>query len=189
MPALFDVNMGMNRRAEEREVSHEIDDFVAHEFIGPAQALGIQNLRLIENDRVVEVSTASETRVTQGFDFVNEAECPCGREIALEDSFIERRDFERLPTDTRMRKIDCIRDPKRVRGFDSNRPIALANFEGLDNPEFTPWNALPLPSRATNQFHEGCGTPVHCRNFRSPDFDPDVVDFEREERGEQMFNR
>jgi len=142
--------MGMNGRTEEREISHEIDDFVAHEFIGPAQALGIQNLRLIENDRVVEVSPASETRIAQGFDFVNEAKCTCGREIAFEDVFIEGRDLERLATDTRMRKVDRIRDPKRVRGFDSNPSIAVANFKGLDNREFTPWNALPLPSRTTN---------------------------------------
>ncbi len=180
--------MGMNGRAEESEISHEIDDFVAYEFIGPAQAIGVENLRLIENDRVVEVPAAREASVTQGFDFANEAKRTCRRKIAFEDLFIEGRDFERLATDTGMRKVDRIRDPKSVRGFDPNPAIAIANLEGLDNREFTRTGALPLLSGAPNQFHEGRSTPVHRRNFRSLDFDANVVDSECEKRGQQMLD-
>jgi len=189
MTSLFDMDPGVKEPSEKSQISDEIDDLVTDEFVGPAWTLGIENLRLVENDRIVEVSATSQPGGAQRFDFVGEPESPRGSQLALENPLVEAWDLERLSADTGMGKVDRIGNMENLGGFDSDPTIRFANLEGFDHRKRASRSDLSLFSREPNPFDERRSTPVHHRDLRPPDLDSNVVDLERKERGKQVFDR
>jgi hypothetical protein len=71
-------------RPEQREIAAQVEHLVAHELVGPAQALRVHHLLVVEHDGVVERATACEARVPERVHLAQEAERARRRDVALE---------------------------------------------------------------------------------------------------------
>jgi hypothetical protein len=67
-----------------REIAAQVEHLVAHELVGPAQALRVHHLLVVEHDRVVERAAAREASVPERVDLAQEPERARRRDVALE---------------------------------------------------------------------------------------------------------
>jgi hypothetical protein len=93
--------------AEQVEIADRVEQLVADELVGKAQALGVQHAVLVEHHRVVEPATERKAAIAQVFDLMHEAERACARDF-LEVGGFGEIDLHRLrrALDHRMAKLD-----------------------------------------------------------------------------------
>ena len=89
MATFFDLHVSMKRCPQKGEISHEIDDLVTNEFVGPTEALRVEDPRLVEDDRIVEASTKCESGVAQSLYFAGEAKRTRRREFSFVGFFVD----------------------------------------------------------------------------------------------------
>ena len=161
---------------------------MTNEFVGPAQPSFIENLLVVQYDRVFDSAPEREAGAMQRFDFVRKTEGSRRREVALENLLIEARHLEGLAPDTGMVEIDRIGDPQFIRRIDPNRTIALEDFDRLLDRELGSRSGLRRSASAPEAVDEvGC-TSVHGRNLGAGNLDPKIVDLEGKEGGEEMLD-
>ena len=188
--ALLDRDLRMDPGADEGEIAEQVDELVAHELVGKSQTAGRQESVVPQHEGIRVVAAAGEALRTQRFDFGGEAEGPSRCELRLEDVRIEGREHVALAADARVGEVDRVVDPEPVAGRDPDAPIAVRDLElarHLELPPATP-ESVRSPARRRRADEES-GAAVERRDLAAADFDPRVVDTEREQRGEQVLDR
>jgi hypothetical protein len=162
---------------------------VAHELVGPAQALRVHHLLVVEHDRVVERAATREACVPERVDLAQEAERARRRDVALESLRRERAEVDLLAADRRVLEVDRIAHAEVARRLDADRAIAVDHLDlAADPQQLALFALLEDPGRA-DQVHERRRAAVHHGQLGAVDLDPDVVDTEAEQRGEQVLDR
>src|SRR5205085_9135899 len=87
MPGFNRDDMAANPLPEKREVADNIEDFVAHEFIGESQWFLAQDRVAADDDRIFEAASLDQVLVHQSLDVFVKHERPCRRDLA----FVYRR--------------------------------------------------------------------------------------------------
>ena len=64
------------RVSEQVQVADRVEHLVLGEFVVVAQALGVQDPRLVEDDRILEIAAERQTGGTHRLDVLHEAESP-----------------------------------------------------------------------------------------------------------------
>ena len=89
VPALLHRHVGMQGRSQKRQISEQIDDLMANEFISKAESTFIQDSVVVQHDRVLEVSSQREPPRAKRLHFVNESEGARARQLACEAAGID----------------------------------------------------------------------------------------------------
>ena len=107
MPGLVRRERREERLAQQIQVADRVEQLVPDEFIGEAQALGVQYAVLVEHHGIVESAAERKAVVAQVLDLVHEAEGARARDF-LEVRGLGEIDFHRLrrALDHRMAEID-----------------------------------------------------------------------------------
>ena len=184
----LDDDVALDGHADQSEVADQVEDLVPHELVGPAEAVAVEHAALVHHHGVVEIAAAGETVAPQGLYLVEEAEGARPTDLALEALSAQRESLECLATDGGMGVVDGVADPERATGIDADRPLAIANLDGLADAHPPALGSLVEDAGGADQEDEGCRTPVHHRDLGPVDLDAHVVDAQAVEGGEQVFD-
>ena len=90
MATFFDLHVSVKKCAQKGKISHQIDDLVTDEFVGPMKAPRVEDPCLVEDDRIVETSTKCESCLAQSLYFVGESKRTRRREFSFVGFFVDR---------------------------------------------------------------------------------------------------
>src|SRR5262245_26526071 len=188
MAAALDGDMALERQPEQRQVAEQVEHLVAHELVGPAQPVAVQDAELVHHHGVVEVAPAGEAAPPERLHLAQEAEGAGAAQLALEALVVDHEVPELLAADRRMGEVDRVGDPQPAARLDADQPVAVADLERAAHAQRAARNALVEDAGRPDQEHERGGAAVHHRNLGAVDLDAHVVDAEAAERGEQMLD-
>src|SRR5258708_21730949 len=137
---------------DQRQVSNQIQNFVAHKLVVETQR-GIHHSIAGQHNRVLVGSSADQPLLAHGFGLMQKSECPrrsnVGNVIPVGQSLRES-----LAPDQRMRKVDSVRNRVVLLRIHRDELVAFAKLKGLKDPDVSSWAPLfPYP-RAADQVNE-----------------------------------
>src|SRR6476661_2974753 len=119
-------------QTQKGEVTDEIQDFMAHKFVGKPQTGLIQDPVLRKDDRVLEIASTTKSTGPERFNFLQEPEGPCFRDLGRKRmcGMLIRIG---LGSDQRMVILDRIGNSWRGRRLDPDAPRSIDDFQRPGN--------------------------------------------------------
>ncbi|MCY1233760.1 hypothetical protein D9M72_463150 [compost metagenome] len=177
------------RRAGKRQVAHGVERLVTHEFVGVTKAFDVDDRIVVgDHDGILQRRAERVTGRPEALDVTHEAERAGTRQFALE----HRRRHVALPglaTDQRAIEVDLDLEAHAVIGRELRPGRARFDAHRLDDADVATLDCKGANAHLLDRVDEGFGAAVHDRHFGAVNFDRQVVEAERIDRGHHMFDR
>ena len=171
------------------QVAHRIEDLVADELVGVAQAVVVDHAEFVEHDRVVHRATEAEVALAHEFEIAHETEGARAADfadVALGRELDHRARLRR--GNGRMIEFDGEAQAETVVRLETGDLVAVAHFHGLEDADEALGRVLFDDAGRLQQEHEGAGGTVHDRHFGRRQFDVEIVDAQARQRGHQVLD-
>ncbi len=118
-----------NGPSDEHEITEEVEHLVAYTLVVEPHPFWVDEGMIVEDERVVERSSESETSLLEKGDLFEKAEGSRGSDVAEESSSIEGP-LDRLETNRRVWEVNRVVDVKAVRWSCDEVRITFPNLDG-----------------------------------------------------------
>src|ERR1700733_4427164 len=177
----------LQRPADQRQISNQIQRFMAPEFVREAQ-WAVQDGGIVHNDGVGQRAAANQPHFLKRDKLLHKSECPSRAQLAIERFAIDGH-FDFLRASARMLIIHEAVDAKFIRRIDPDAAVAVGELQWLDDMD-----VMTLPPESpgaglSKHLDEGLGGPVQDRQFQGVQLHEDVVDTAAIQRRQKMFGR
>ena len=162
---------------------------MAHEFVGVAQAILVEDAELVEHDRVVHRAAQAEVALAHVLEVAHEAEGAGAADFADVGLGGEVDLGPRQGVgDRRVVEAHGEPDPEPVVRGEAGELVAVAHLDRPPDADEALRRVLLGDAGGLQQEHERAGRAVHDRDFGGGQFDVGVVDAEAGERGQQVLD-
>jgi hypothetical protein len=178
------------RMAEQVEIADRVEHLVADELVVEAQALAVEDLGLVEDDRRLQAAAQAQARRPHRLDVLHEAERAGARDLAHVRMLGEvDDDVAILRAEHRMREVDAEVELEPGERVEARPLVAVAGLDGARNAQVFLRRLLLDDARRLQQEHVGPRAAIHDRQLGTGDVDVEVVDAETGERRHQVLDR
>ena len=177
-----------DRRAGQSQVSDGVECLVAHELVGIAQALAIDDAVVADSDGVVERSAKGQAGRPQALDVLHEAEGARPRQLAAEGPRIEV-DLDALLANEGRVELNLNIEMEAVIGRKLADSASVLNGHRLQDLEEAAGRVELDQAHLVDGLDELGGAAIHDRHFGAVDLDQGIVDAEAAQRCEKMLDR
>ena len=108
MAGLHRDEVADHRHAQKREVADGVEDLVAHELIGEAKPLGVQDVEVVHHHGVLQGTAPRQARAVQLLHVALEAESARPRDLLPEGAAVQLESAS-LVADQRVLEVDRVR--------------------------------------------------------------------------------
>ncbi len=169
------------------EIAHRIECLVAHELVGEAQALAVDDAVVADRHGVLEGGTQRKPSRPQPLDVLHEAEGAGAGELTAEGAGIYV-DIDPLGPDQRRVEIDLHVEMEAVMGGQLAKGAAVLHADLFQDFEEAA-RAIELgQADLVDGLDEAGGAAVHDRHFRAVNLDQRVVDAKTAQSREQVLD-
>lgn len=173
--------------AQQGKVSDQIENLVADKLVLEAKWAILHSI-FGEDDGVLRRCTADQSHIAQRLLVLYEAESP-SRSDLVHVVVPHQIEFEALPSDHGMRKIDGICHRIVVAGIYTDELIALPHFDCPFDPPVGARSPQPAQVNPLDGLQKGQGAAIEDWEFQVIELDDGIVDPCSNERRENMLGR
>src|SRR5579863_10335695 len=174
-----------NLLAQQREISDQVENLVAHEFVGETERAVLDAVAR-EHDAVFPRRSANQSHVAHGLLVLARAEGAGGGNV-LQVAAVGKFYLEGFFADERVREVDGVRNRIRVAGINRNKFVPLAHFQLAANLQIFARAPLLAYASLANHVDKRLGAAVEDGQFQVVELDDGVVDAQADERREQVL--
>ena len=177
----------LQRDAEQCDVADDIEDLVAHEFVGETERLFRDDLVTLDHDGAIERTTLDLAQLDELLDILVDGKGARRRHLRDVDIGIDGQ-REMLGMNAAIIRTRA-GNLQAIKGQRDDRGITPGNRDRLGEREILALRLLLHRFTLLDKFHELPGRAVHDRRFTRIHFNKDVVDTAAAQGAQHMLDR